>query len=94
MTCSVTVDYRNAKREVVHTKTYSFEEYTEMMRLDLLRIISDVENLVYLTNHNQSKEDWPDEVWNSFTGIKHKLLDKANDIGRLPDTLKVGDGNG
>jgi len=90
----VTIDYRNAQREIVTTKVYSFKDYTEMLRIDLLRLISDVEDLVYLVNHNQSKEDWPDDVWNAFMGVKHKLLDKANDIGRLPDTISVSDPEG
>ena len=91
---TVSVEYRNSSKEVVHSRTYSLSEYTELLRLDLLRLITDVEDLVYMTNGNQSKEDWPDNVWLAFAGIKHKLLDKANDIGRLPQTIRIGDDNG
>lgn len=89
----VMIEYKNSKHETVDMHEYTVDDYTSMVRFDLLRIISDVENLVYLLNHNQPKEDWSDDVWQSFCGIKHKLLDKANDIGRLPNTLKKVSGD-
>ena len=58
-----------------------------MIRADLLRVITDVEDLVYLLNDNKPKSEWSDESWAAFCRIKHKLLDKAGDIGRLPDTV-------
>jgi len=57
----------------------------EMVRADLLRLITDVEDLVYQANGNKPKNEWTDESWAAFCRIKHKLLDKAGDIGRLPD---------
>lgn len=83
----VKVVYRNEKLEPVYEREYSLKEYTEMLRIDLLRIISDVEELVYALNGNKPKEQWSDETWGLFCRIKHRLLDKAGDIGRLPDTL-------
>ncbi len=56
-----------------------------MVRADLLRLITDVEDLVYQANGNKPKNEWTDESWAAFCRIKHKLLDKAGDIGRLPD---------
>lgn len=82
----VHIAYRNSEGHVVNDRLYNLGDYTDQMRVDLLKVISDVEDLIYLMSR-QSKEDWPDDVWNSFMGIKHKLLDKANDIGRLPQTL-------
>lgn len=58
-----------------------------MVRADLLRLITDVEDLVYQANGNKPKDEWTDESWAAFCRIKHKLLDKAGDIGRLPDNL-------
>ena len=83
----VKVVYRNEKLEPVYEKKYTLSEYTEMLRNDLLRIIRDVEQICYEANDNADKEDWSDATWNLFCGIKHKLLDKAGDIGRLPENL-------
>lgn len=58
-----------------------------MIRADLLRLITDVEDMVYQANDNKQKEEWSDESWAAFCRIKHKLLDKAGEIGRLPDNI-------
>lgn len=58
-----------------------------MIRADLLRQITDVEDMVYQANGNKPKEEWSDESWSTFCRIKHKLLDKAGDIGRLPENI-------
>ena len=58
-----------------------------MIRVDLLRLITDVEDMVYRMNRNKPKEEWSDESWETFCRIKHKILDKAGDIGRLPDNV-------
>ena len=33
--------------------------------------------------------DWSDESWSRFNAIRHKMLDKAGDIGRLAETLRI-----
>lgn len=43
--------------------------------------------MVYQANGNKPKEEWSDESWSTFCRIKHKLLDKAGDIGRLPENI-------
>jgi hypothetical protein len=83
----VKVTYRNAQLEPVYEKSYSINDYTEMLRMDLLRLISDVEDLVYVATDNKPKDEWSDGLWAAFYKIKHKLLDKAGDIGRLPGNL-------
>lgn len=83
----VRVTYKGKDLRPVYTKTYSLDEYTEMLRADLLRIVTDVENLCYIANDNRPKEDWSDETFEEFSRIKHKLLDKAGDIGRLPSNI-------
>lgn len=89
---NVKVTYRNSKLEPVSTQLYSLEDYTEMMRNDLLKIISDVEDSFYVACGNKHRDEWPDELWSSFARIKHKVLDKAGDIGRLPENLvKAGE---
>jgi len=61
----VRVTYRNKDMQPTYTKTYSLDEYTEMLRVDLLRVVT----------------------FEEFNRIKHKLLDKAGDIGRLPQNI-------
>ena len=83
----VRVVYRNKNLDPIYTKTYSFMEYTEMLRTDLLRLVTDIEDLCYAVNGNKSKEEWSDETFAAFNKIKHKILDKAGDIGRLPANI-------
>ena len=86
----VKITYRNAKLEPVDTQMYDFESYTEILRNDLVKLIADVENAFYIVNGNAPKDKWPDEVWGAFMRIKHKLLDKAGAIGRLPENIMEG----
>ncbi len=83
----VQVTYRNHDMERVYTRTYSFREYTEMLHADLLRLVTDIEDLCYTANDGKPKEEWTDESFAAFNKIKHKLLDKAGDIGRIPENL-------
>lgn len=83
----VKVVYRNEKQEPVYDKTYGLRDYTDMLRADLLRLVTDVEDLAYLACDNKDKSEWPDDIWAAFCKIKHKLLDKAGDIGRLPENI-------
>lgn len=83
----VKVVYRNEKLDPVYEMTYSLKEYTDMLRADLLRQITDIEDMQYAVNDNKPKTEWTDDSWVNFCRIKHKLLDKAGDIGRLPENI-------
>lgn len=84
---SVKVTYRNSRMEPIDTRLYSLDEYTTMLKTDLQRIITDIEDAFYIASGNKHKDEWPDAVWSSFIRVKHKLLDKAGDIGRLPENI-------
>ena len=88
----VHIVYRNDRMEVVDQKDYTLEAYTEMIRASLFQIVSDVEELAYEANDNKPREQWMDETWRLFSRIKHRLLDHAGDIGRLPDTVYSREG--
>ena len=90
---NVKITYRNAKLEPVSTQLYSLEDYTDMLRSDQLKIITDVEDGFYVANGNKCKDEWPDDVWGAFVRIKHKLLDKAGSIGRLPENIVKAGGS-
>ena len=83
----VKVTYRNRDMEPTYSKEYALHEYTDMLRTDLMKMVSDVENLCYAANDNKPKEEWSDETFSGFCMIKHKLLDKAGDIGRIPENI-------
>ena len=87
MNLGVRVVYCNAKLQPVCEKHYELKTYLELMKNDLLRLITDVEDTIYSVNGCEAKEDWPDNVWLGFSKIKHKLLDKAGDVGRLADNI-------
>ena len=92
---SVHIVYRNEKLMPVSDYMYSLDEYTQMIRNDMMRMITDVEDLVYEATGGLPKEKWADETWARFAKIKHKLLDKAGEVGRLPQCIVyggVGDG--
>lgn len=85
----VRVIYRDKDLRPTYTKTYSISEYAEAMRADLQGLIGDIETLGYIANENRRKEEWGDESFAVFSRVKHKLLDKAGEIGRLPSNLIV-----
>jgi len=83
----VDITYKNRQMETVATQEYSFEEYTEKLKQELLYAIADVEEaFVFLTN--TPRESWNDVTNSKFQKIRHRLLDQANAIQRLPKNLK------
>ena len=83
----VKIEYKNENMETVVEKEYDFYSYTEMLHLNLMRIIGEIEDAFYYLSGNKRKEDWPPELKERFKKIRHKLLDQANDIKRLPHNL-------
>lgn len=82
----VKIEYKNENMETVVEKDYDFHQYTEMLHLELMRIIMEVEDAFYFFTGKQ-KDDWDEETVKRFKKIRHKLLDQANAIKRLPTTL-------
>lgn len=85
----VRVEYKNRDMKTWSVREYELRDYTDMLRLDLLRLIGDVESTVEAATGTVVKEDWPGDVNRLFLYVKHKLLDKAGEIGRLPDNLII-----
>lgn len=83
----VRVVYRGKDLKPVYTLRYSLTEYTEMLRNDLQCLVTDIENMCIDAAGGKPKSEWNDRMWVAFNAIKHKLLDKAGDIGRLPSNL-------
>ncbi len=83
---TVKIEYKNQNLEAVIEKEYEFSQYTDLLNLELMRIITETEDAFYHLTGKQ-KEDWDNETKSRFQHIRHKLLDQANAIKRLPQTL-------
>lgn len=83
---TVKIEYKNKDLETVVEREYEFSQYTELLNLELMRIIAEIEDSFYFLT-GKKKEDWDGEVKSRFQHIRHKLLDQANSIKRLPQTL-------
>ena len=83
----VTIEYKNKDLETVVEKEYSFIDYTEMLNLEIKRILMDVEDAFYYFSGNKQKSEWSPELSERFNKIRHKLLDQANAVKRLPENL-------
>lgn len=84
---TVTIQYKNENLETVVEKEYDLITYTEMLHLALMRSVADIEEAFYFVSGGKQKEDWPPELKMRFKTIRHKLLDEANSIRRLPANL-------
>lgn len=87
----VKVVYRDRNLNPTSEKTYLLRDYTDMLKIDMLHLVEDVEDLVYIATGNKPKDEWSDDTWTAFQRVRHKLLDKAGAVGRLPNDM-VGDG--
>jgi len=84
---TVKISYKNKNLENVSNRTYDFRQYTEMIKLELMRVIMDVEDAFYTLQGAKAKEDWDEDTTAMFQKIRHKLLDQANSVERLPQNL-------
>lgn len=96
MAFKVKVKYRNELGDMISSREYLLSDYVGMIRTDLFRVITDVENLYYRLNDGKPKREWAASDMEDFNLLKHRLLDKAGEIERLPEILmadsETGDG--
>lgn len=85
---TVNVTYKNRSLESVNQKNYSLVDYCQEQKLNLMHVITDVENAFYLMQGDRSKDEWDQEALETFQRIRHKLLDAANSIVRMPQNLQ------
>lgn len=91
MKLKVRVSYKNKLGQVVQECDYELRDYTDIMSMDMKRLISDIEAFGYACNGNKPKEDWSKEELVIFENIRRRLLDKAGELSRLPDGIYDGD---
>lgn len=87
------VTYKNRNMEPVYECDYPLKDYTDVLSMDLKKLISDVEDLIYQMNDNKPKEEWSEAELVAFNKIRCKLLDKAGELTRLPDCLYDASGD-
>ena len=85
---TVNITYKNRSLESVGQTVYSFSDYCQEQKLNLMHVITDVENAFYSLQCDKNKDEWDTEVLETFQRIRHKLLDSANNIVRLPQNLR------
>ena len=85
---TVLIEYKNRELERVGERSFYFSEYLDIVDLELKRILMDVEDAFYRFEGQQPKELWSKESVEEFQKIRHKILDQANAIKRLPETLR------
>ena len=90
MKLSVHITHRNSKLQPVADELFTLDEYTALVGNDILRMISDVEDIIYSASGGRQRDEWSDEVWGKFSRLKHKMLDEAGAIRRLPENLIYG----
>lgn len=88
---NVKISYKNKKLEKVKDCTYDFSEYTDMVYFELMRVIMDIEDVFYRFEDSKSKDQWNEQNTTDFQKIRHKILDQANAIKRLPQNVFMKD---
>lgn len=87
------ITYKNKDLKTISKCEQSLKDYSDMLSLDLKRIITDIEDLLYLSTGSKSKNQWSEAELIAFEKIKHKILDKAGEISRLPENIFDADEN-
>lgn len=80
---SVVIKYKNKKLEDVAEATYSLQSYTDMLSAELKGCLNDLED----SFHNFLGNDEDLRMNASFMKLRKHILDTANSIERLPDTM-------
>ncbi len=76
----------NSELEKVAEELYPLNEYCNFLSQGTIGLIQDVENILY-KSFGESKSGWPEGTLESFNAIRHKLLDRAGELRRLPENI-------
>jgi hypothetical protein len=83
----VRVQYRNAAREIIGEEEFPLINYMKIQENRAMHLVTDVENLLYDIFDGKPKEEWPDHAYREFLLLRHKILDHAGNVGRVPEML-------
>lgn len=85
---TVTIKYKNERLEPVGERSFTFEQYCDYLSAELKHLILDIEDMFYNAEDGKEKEKWGGYNTFLFNKFRHKLLDCANAIERVPSQLK------
>lgn len=85
---SVSIEYRDKDMNRIGEMEYSLKDYVEKQRYDMMKVLVDIEGIIYKATENKEKEEWPDDYMNMFKSVRHRIFDIANSISRIPITMK------
>jgi len=80
---SVLIRYKNKKLENVGESVYSFNVYTNMVSQELKSCLNEIEE----SFRTMLGEDCDLKNNESFMSIRRQILNAANSVARLPDTM-------
>ena len=81
---SVLIRYKNRRLEDIGQSVYPFATYAEMISTELKSCLGDIEEAF----RTMLGEDCDLRTNEAFMKIRKQMLDAANSIGRLPDTMQ------
>lgn len=85
---TVTINYYSRPEHNFVTQEYRLQEYADLLKIELMRILTDVEDVFYRFNDERPQEEWDERSAKEFAHIRRKILDQANAISRLPQNMK------
>lgn len=69
----VKVSYKDRDLNTVKEREYTLRNYASMLRVDVQKVIVDIENAMYRLSGNRTKDEWDDGTRLLFSKIRHKL---------------------
>lgn len=69
----VKVSYKDRDLNTVREREYTLRNYASMLRVDVQKVIVDIENAMYRLSGNRTKDEWDDGTRLLFSKIRHKL---------------------
>lgn len=84
----VEVTYRNDALEIVKKENYPLETYSKKLVTDLLKVLVDVEDILY-EEDGKLKKDWKYGTRTKFEKVRHRILDVAGSLDRLNENTRV-----
>lgn len=85
---TVAVEMRDFYGNKTGENVYTLRDYATMLSWDIKRTLMEVENTIKDMQGGKRKQEWTPEVKNAFGKIRHRLLDEANAVERLPSTMR------
>lgn len=85
---SVSIEYRDKDMNKIGEMEYSLKDYVEKQRYDMMKVLVDIEGIIYKATNGKEKEEWPKEYMDMFKDVRHRIFDIANSVSRIPSTMK------